>query len=435
MTRRQKILAAIGVLAVLGAVLWIAFRSPAQDAPAEAPDPNSDPVEYVGGPTSYAGPVLPLTVWGGELTAVRTVTVDFSRAMMAAVTDRYEVTNETDTAQTVTLLYPFAGRFTSPAEVIPTLTINGDPLQTELTAGDYAAFFQNTDGRVAKTPEEMWNLGGCQYASDYGEYLQNEAYLLGALEEPMLPQDPIVIYTAEPPEAAATTGDFSCTVPEGVTIWAYGYRSVSGEGDRHTYAFMKLNGYPSELVVLGGDVSEIDTALPYTRSETTLGAYLPTLTAYPIRYQTGYERIADCTGDALKIRTAARWLAAYGPFGTTPAIRYHMITDIFEDLWNADRIFFLTAEITVPAGETVTVEAAMRKEASFEYGTTAEQYELYLWEPRGLTLSAQLLNLEGIEDLTITSRETVTIPLDFGRTTDIDLQTGQDSIWLKIQRP
>ena len=166
MTRKQKLLTAIAALlcfAVLAAVLWIAFHSPTTELPAETAGEQSDPdspVEYVGGPFSYAGPVLPLTVWGGELTAARTVTVDLSREMMAAVTDRYEVTNETDADRTVTLLYPFAGRFTSPSEILPTLTLNGEPLQAELAVGDYAASFRNTDGRVAQTPEAMWNLGG-----------------------------------------------------------------------------------------------------------------------------------------------------------------------------------------------------------------------------------------------------------------------------------
>ena len=224
-------------------------------------------------------------------------------------------------------------------------------------------------------------------------------------------------------------------MPEGVTIWAYGYRSVSGEGSRRTYAFVKLNGYPSELVVLGGDVSQIDTALPYTRTETTLGDYLPTLISYPLKLHTEYVPMADCTDAALKLHAAVRWLEACGPFGRTPAIRYEMGVDIVDDLWGVDRIFFLTAEVTVPAGETITVEAAMHKEAGFQYGGTTESYELYLWEPQGLTLSSQLLNLEGIEGLTISSQETVTIPLDFGRTTGIDLQTEHDSIWLEIRRP
>lgn len=441
MTRKQKILttiAAVLCLSAIGAGLWAALRSPAAEPPVETPGGQSDPdapVESVGGPMSYAGPVLPLTVLGGELTADRTVTVDLSREKLAAVTDRYAVTNETDTDQTVILLYPFAGEFTSPAEIIPTLTVDGEPLQTELAAGDYAASFMNIDGRIAQTPEEMYNLGGCQSASDYGDHLKDEAYLLGALEESPLLHTPVVIYTPELPGEHNAAAEFSCTLPDGVTIIPIGYHSAAGEGSRLTYTFRTGYNRPAELMVLGGDVTEIAADLPYTRTETTLGDHLPALITYPLGYQPEYESIADRADDALKIRTAARWLDFCGPFGTAPAIRYEMGLDILGDLWSVDRIFFLTANVTVPAGETVTVEASMHKEAGFQYGSAAEEYELYLWEPQGLTLSSQLLNLEGTEDLTIVSRETVTIPLEFGRTTDIDLQTGQDSLWLKIQRP
>ena len=401
--------------------------------------PAEAPAENVGGPESYAGPVLPLTVWGGELTADRTITIDLQEPMLAAVTDQYLLTNEADTDQTVTLLYPTVGSFTSPAEILPSLTVDGQPVQTELKAGDYVGLFRNTDGKVAQSPDEMWNLFHGEYAEDYSLRLTDEAYLQNTLTAEPLPEDPVVVYSIQLPEDAEQAVEFTCTVPDGVVVVPLGYRMGGSEDDRHTYTFMKRHSAIAELLVLGGDLA--DPALDigtYTRTEATLGDRLLQIASYPLGYQPGFETVADYASDALIARCTARWLQAYGPFGETPAIRYQvgLETELLHELRSIPRLFFSAVEVTVPAHGSITVEAALKKEASFYYGMSREDYEVWTLSVTGLTLNSQLLNLEHTDGLDIWSYDFVTAPLTVsGRTTDIEIDPQTPCLPLRIRRP
>ena len=436
--------AALALCIGLGAMArfdWNFGWSRKEEAPAETPAkiPAETPAEAVSGPESYAGPMLPLTVWGGELTADRTITIDLTETMLADITDQYVLTNETDAEQAVTLLYPTVGSFTSPAGILPTLTVDGEPVVTELNAGDYVGGFRNTDGTVAQTPDEMWNLFHGQYAEDYSQRLTDEAYLQNTLAEYALPDDLVVVYSIDLPEDAAQEVEFTCTVPDGVFVIPLGCRMGGAEGQQHSYTFMKRHSSIAELLVLGGDIA--DPALDgvtYTRTETTLGDRLLQAASYPLGYQPDYETVADHASAELIARCTARWIKAYGPFWETPAIRYRMglETGLLDEPRTATRLFFTTAEVTVPAHGNVTVEARLKKEASFNYGQPGEEYELWLQDTIGLTLNSQLLNLEGTDGLDIWSFDFVTAPLTVsGRTTDIELDSQTPCLPLRISRP
>ena len=127
---------------------------------------------------SYAGPVFPLTVLdGAELSAGREITLDFSlwdRTWISnqeeaasrtelteagrrqvlddynewfpdggryesstdlLVHDAYVLTNSTQQAQTVTLLYPFVGQLQHLSAQTPTLTVDGVPAEATLRSG------------------------------------------------------------------------------------------------------------------------------------------------------------------------------------------------------------------------------------------------------------------------------------------------------------
>lgn len=401
--------------------------------------PAETPAEIAAGPESYAGPVLPLTVWGGELAAERTITVDLTEYHLADITDQYVLTNETDSDQNVTLLYPVVGSFTSPADILPTLTVDGEPIETELKAGDYVGGFHNTDGTVAQTPDEMWNLFHGSYAEDYSQCLTDETYLQNALAEYTLPDNPVVVYTIDLPEDAAQQVEFTCTVPDGVVVIPLGYRMGGSEGRQHSYTFMKRHSSIAELLVLGGDIADpaLDGAA-YTRTESTLGDRLLQAVSYPLGYQPDFETVADRASPELIARCAARWMEAYGPFGETPAIRYQvgLETELLEEPRTATRLFFTAVEVTVPAHGSITLEAALKKEASFNYGEPEEEYELWTQSGTGLTLNSQLLNLEHTDGLDIWSYDFVTAPLTVsGRTTDIEIDPQTPCLPLRIRRP
>ena len=387
MKRNRWILAAVCLMVCAAVCLGLAAARRETPVEGSAETPNA-------GPTVYTGPVLPLTVPDGELSARRHITADLSRTDQAIVTDQYVLTNPTDAARTVTLLYPFTGSFTSPAEIIPTLTVDGAAAETELAAGDYVGGFSNTRGEEALTPEEMFNLRYPQDGEGYLQKLQDPAYGTAALEDPALPRTPLVVYSIHRPEDPEQQVEFSCTASEDLVLWPIGYHSAAGEGNRLTYTFRSRPEMPAEVLVLGGDVTDISLdSGSYTRTETTLRDYLPVLAGYPLGYAPDYETVADRTSAGILVSAAARWLADYGPFGTTPAVRYELGLDILGDLRSVERIFFAVTEVTVPAGGSVTVEAVCIKEASYQSGQAEKHYEWSAQPTHGLTFTEQTLTV------------------------------------------
>ena len=150
---------------------------------------------------SYAGPVFPLTVLdGAELSAGREITLDFSlwdRTWISnqeeaasrtelteagrrqvlddynewfpdggryesstdlLVHDAYVLTNSTQQAQTVTLLYPFVGQLQHLSAQTPTLTVDGVPAEATLRSGGYSGGFQGALGADLITAETAGSL-------------------------------------------------------------------------------------------------------------------------------------------------------------------------------------------------------------------------------------------------------------------------------------
>ena len=139
---KRYLAAAACVTLVCGVSLaWLAtggFRGMGSSAPMESSGSSNGGSGHDEGAAfmSYAGPVFPLLLAEETdgLTAKRTITWDFApstfadgspRQWGASVTDSYTLVNITDSDQTVTALYPFAGSFTELASQRPTVTLDG----------------------------------------------------------------------------------------------------------------------------------------------------------------------------------------------------------------------------------------------------------------------------------------------------------------------
>ena len=189
---------------------------------------------------SYAGPVFPLTVLdGAELSAGREITLDFSlwdRTWISnqeeaasrtelteagrrqvlddynewfpdggryesstdlLVHDAYVLTNSTQQAQTVTLLYPFVGQLQHLSAQTPTLTVDGVPAEATLRSGGYSGGFQGALGADLITAETAGSLNLDQLDSweDYKALLSDGSYLAQALGDgPDLSGIPVTVY-------------------------------------------------------------------------------------------------------------------------------------------------------------------------------------------------------------------------------------------------
>lgn len=396
---------------------------------------------------SYAGPVLPLTVLGedGGLTASRHITWDFSpwapvwvsnedqmeeaRAAGATaeelenfaeeledlfpeggyasistdvrVEDQYTLTNPTDQDLTLTLLYPYVGSLDDTET--PALTLNGEPLETEMYAGPYSGGFTGALGEVQEGGS--LNLDRLDSWEDYEALLRDGSYQQAALGGfPDLTGVPVTVYELSEiygPSASETAPNPTLQVSfaldyDRTTVLTYGFN-----GGRFDPAggWMGVNfsipepgepGYGASvyLIILGDDLTgytlqgyadggcdsgeELDGAgASVTRYETNLDAVLRELEKAFWRLDSseagssGWEELAH--------GAVCQLLTTYGILGGEQAAeRYSdgMLESIFGEARYLDRVLYLRADVTIPAGEQVTLLASQTKEASFDYACT-----------------------------------------------------------------
>ncbi len=439
---------------------------------------------------SYAGPVFPLASLDdcSGLTAERNVTFDFSPYddvtvveeyedgttdtyeryyTKSLVTDQYVLTNQTDSDLTLTLAYPFAAGLTSQLEVVPTVTVDGETVETALYVGAYAGGFSPAIGD--EESEETLNL---EYPSSWEVYqaLLEAGYMDTAFDEwPALDQ-PVVVYELSDfvvPEnldwetrnsvtlCMEFTIDFDTT-----TILTYNMNGSSsdtetGESGRSLFIPTEDStryGQSAYVIVLGDDLEdyvlqgyedggcdageELDgVSATVNRYETTLGEIFNTLgNLYLDEYESdtdvleAEQTILDSASRSLTLGVAAELLCDYGVLSDDSAMRYDsgMLEDIYSEAISIQRVMYVTCTVTIPAQESVVLEASMVKNASYDYvgggsDTKRNGYDLVTQLGSNLTFTRQtasLVNTGSIELLTD----------DFG----FDLENGVTTVVLDL---
>lgn len=396
---------------------------------------------------SYAGPVFPLAALGGEgLTARREVSYDFAGwdegrwPYRISVTDRYVLDNPTGEEQAVTLLYPFASSLGDLGDETPALRLDGARADTTLRVGGYSGGFQAVPG---SEEAGLLNLKRLNSWEGYRDLLADGGYLERALGGPRdLGDVPVTVYKftnywgqerdsqngiPNPTIRAEFDLDYGKT-----TVLAYGFHGTSIDPDSgHMMQSFSIprdidpeNGEDFYLFVLGEDIANLTTQGYATGGADTTKTIEAGVDVE--RYLTDLESALRPAAESM-YRTCSWWsdwdegdwpdfelyfgllkddLAAYGLIAETPVARYDtgwlQETDV---VW-MDRVFYLEASVTVPAGGSVEVEAAMGKSASFDHycGHTENQgiYGYDLVTRLGSRLSftqqtARAVNAEGLE--------------------------------------
>lgn len=384
---------------------------------------------------SYAGPVFPLDVTEPEdLTAARKVTLDLSpygegaHSAHVRVTDSYTLTNTGDTDRTTTVLYPFVGSLRELEKQLPTLTVEGETVETTLYQGGYSGGFQSAGG----TAGEDLNLRELNSWTEYRTLLADGDYQADALAETVDTGLPVTVYRFEgaagPAEYnAATLEVYAQYDGEQTHILTYGFSGYrQGEnGGRYSYWLRHDPESLHLLVVVGGDLTgmqlqgyedggcdwneRLEVTLPQViREETTLDVLLEEMARDTAQYNVNYEETDAVTVEMLH-RAAADLLVRYGLLSEQPVARYadDRLDDLFVDALGQMRVFYLAAEVTVPAGESLTVEAALNKEASFDYACARTEnrgvngYDLTTALGSDLPFTAQYAALEGWQQVDI----------------------------------
>lgn len=399
---------------------------------------------------SYAGPVFPMTVLegSGSLSASRALTYDFApwtpdwvsnEALLAEleglteeelaqaaadheswfpeggywsastdllVTDSYTMTNTAQADRTLTLVYPFTASFRGLAAERPTLTADGEELETVLCSGGYSGGFSGVGGRAE---EGAWNLAQIDSWEDYKLLLESGAYRASALGEgPDLTGIPVTVYRftdAYAPERSEEAQAPTLSVrfdldAEKTTVLSYGFQGGAwdgeegwmlqsfsvgraGEGDYGASRYLillgedvdgyTLQGYRSGACEAGNELDGVGAAV--TRYETDLDTVLRQVTAeYAALFQDSPEGTASylSKGTAeyeLYYRSVCQLLEDYGAPSGQPVERYAdgRLDDLLGEAASIQRVFYLKSTVTVLAGETLAVSAELTKSASFDY--------------------------------------------------------------------
>lgn len=369
---------------------------------------------------SYAGPVFPLTLREetAELTAERALTLDFApyvpreeaytdengeshtrtvQSNAVLVTDAYTLTNSSDRDVTVTALYPFVSSIYQLGDLRPELTVNGETVQTEIQIGAYSGGF-GPAASVGAEAQERWNPRYYHNWEEYKALLSDGSYQQSAFDALPALDETVYVYTVtakgEPMESPATVAFVPERDAEKTKILSYNFNGFDYNertgAERHSF-FVSQRGI-HVLAVLGEDISgytvqgyrdggcdageELDgLSADVMREEMTLSRFLH-LVASDMQKNDPYygasgEIVTSEDEEALFYRAAVEFLMNYGALSDDPAERYSSwggsLDTLFGDARSFDRVCYAVFELTIPAGESVTVTAQLRKEASYDF--------------------------------------------------------------------
>ena len=392
------------------------------------------------------------------------------------VTDAYTLTNPGDADQTVTVLYPFAASLGSLDEGLPALTLDGAALEAGLHVGSYAGGFRGVDG-----PDDprFLNLRQAGSWEDYRDVLSDGSYLQNALEAgPDVSAIPVTVYEFTDPYGPARDGDAGIPNPsirasfvldyDETTVLTYGFHGARYDWEGGTMiqefsipmSWGREDG-PFYLLVLGEDIEDLTTG-GYVTGGTD--ADTPTLEGCGVtveRYESDLdtmlreiltpeweERSRSYYQDDLRLsidfetfyRAFLEHLLSYGVLSPQPVERYDgaWLEDMVQDVTVVDRVCWLEAEVTIPAGGSVTLTASMAKAASFDFACahTANQgvkgYDLVTRLGSNLSCTAQTATLEDREQIQIV-RQNFGFDLENGVNT-VALDPEVEHYYLEVRR-
>lgn len=417
----RKILAPL--LALLLAAALCACAAPGADTglastPGSGLAKQADATDFM----SYAGPIFPLTLAQAApaLSADREILLDCApyagSEAAVTVTDRYTIQNNAEDACTATVLYPFVSSLSDLETLRPQLAVDGTDTEPAIYPGAFPGWF----GPASPEPEDAeqrWNL---RHAESWTEYqtLLSGSYQSDALAPKSLPEQTAYVYfftaSGETTANAATLAVTLDLDPEQTTILTYGingYGLDEATGQPQYSYFTNEHGQSLHLIAaLGQDLSGY-AMQGYTDGSCEQGKELDTLegtatrTEMPLAEllrQTAAAQLGEgASAEAVDqlANAAAELLTGYSVCSAAPAERYSegMLDALLQDAYVVQRVCYAAAEVTIPSGGTVCIEAVSRKPHSFDFfGSYNEMVDGYgiMTTESALTLQNQTARLD-----------------------------------------
>ena len=391
------------------------------------------------------------------------------------VTDRYTLTNASDKDQTLTVLYPFVRVLYGLNEHSPVLTADGSELETVLHAGGYAGGYEGVwHGTIGGGENEgSVNLKYPDSWEDYRDALADGSYLANALGGyPDLSGVPAIVYELTDPwgeERDLEAGRPNPTIRvdfeldyEKTVVLSYGFDGFAFDWEEGRMDVQFSIPQPRDkeygdgietyyLIVVGDDVENmttqgyvtggwdteksIEAGVTVRRYETDLESILRQAVGEMYRK---WEGTSEDTADfEMYFGLLKGWLVTDGALSGDPAERYGTGSLEDNDVRNADRVFYLEAKVTVPAGGSINLTAAMRKEGSFDYYCTHTKnrgvygYDLVTELGSNLACTGQRATMEDRGLIEIV-RQNFGFDLENGVKT-VDLDPAQEHYYLEVR--
>lgn len=350
---------------------------------------------------SYAGPILPLSIAGREVSAGRQLSMKVTSGSYMQVEDTYLFTGD---AGTVTIALPVVSSLDDLSGLDAGLYLNGEALDYDVVIGGL--------------------LCGDRYPeyADYHDSLTEE-YLSEALNglQADLPETVtryIFADLSEPSDEDNLQYGLTGTLQEGGRLLTYGFSGgrvdtgefsadvrVSGSLRYEREAEVLVTGELANAALAGWTDGSCETVDPgfsgrlLISEEDAADTFLRLAADFWERYG-GVSDDEDGTARALYPSACLEELALRLD---TAADHILVLEDIFVEALHQDRVFYLTAEIELSAGDEIT--ASYRKSPSRNYGGGGADTSLYGYDLLNAVenavnvteLSAELTLGEGFE--------------------------------------
>ncbi len=419
---KKKLFATIMILSLLSGCGRSHYAG-TDDSPVVADGTDGSSItEAADGFSAYSGPILPLTTAGDTpgISATRVLElgesdIDSDASPLISISDSYTLTNTGSTDAQVTLMYPMVTDFmNSLACLDPSATLDGHYLETGLIFGD---------GLSAWSADQL-NIQRFTSFDEYASALAEDSYLATALSD--LPElgDNVTVFAFT-----------DCSAPDGINaptlgisydlkgvetpVLTYGFNGF--EGDYYgscTRDFFIRDDTPIHLLIFFGDAPEeyeltfgdggssadpggFDYKLDIY--QTSFSALLETIVSdYCVSHMARYYGTGLVSPEALYSAAAMMYSRCFDG-GIPVIVRYEMfysLDELLSDVCSIARVAYMTADISIPAGQSVDLTFSYDRSMSYNYYGTGdtEVYGIDLFKSLGSSLdfSWQTITLAGI---------------------------------------
>lgn len=455
---------------------------------------------------SYAGPVFPLSstsdVDGIEVTRhtnwdfspyksnliteqmhpdipENTETYTYDKYETASiVTDKYVLRNPTDTDITLSLMYPFAAKFSDSIDLMVQVKVNGTLTSTNFVAGKYSGSYGPAWGD--EKSEEQLNLDNISSWEGYKALLSDNGYFSDAQKEFPSLDIPITVYeyanltyTGDKEDINPTFAVHFTYNPSKTTLSGWGWNAAGWKDSGIGYYGCSRVYIPGGndidkgavvyLIVIGEDI-ESPTIQGYKDGGCDKGDEIEGITYDAKKYKTTMKDFIidvcfaefDSSSEYLygtsdsEDSTLLNLLTKDMALGYIAQLMYDdgilsgdgierydggWLENYVYDFSRMSRVMYLTFDVTIPAGESIAIDATMIKEASIDYvgkNTHRNGYDMVTALASPFTFTKQTASITNFNDLVILDQN-FGFDLENG-ITEVELDVKEEHYWMDIYK-